>query len=182
MREQRQKSRFWARDQSFFPIWYRAQVFIPLIGIGFVYAGSVHTIMNLYALPYYLTGGWDWGCGNVFTFAKIFLWGALVLGCLANTWAVRKLPEGSIWELSRQVASYNAIHLASIGTLILTAMCQKTFSDLIRQVAFLFASLFLIVPIIVRSRRWPLWIALPIPAALGVLWGFVPLGITPPWK
>lgn len=74
--------------QNAYPIWFRAYVFIPVLGILyvvvplFVWNFSPHALTH--TTPAFLLGATDWGSGNIYTFTKIAYWIGLVFGVIAN--------------------------------------------------------------------------------------------------
>jgi len=171
--------------QSVFPVWYRAYIIIPALGILyvvvplFVWNFSPHALTH--TTPVFLLGATDWGSGNIYSFTKIAYWIGLVLGGLAN---IRVVPEKQ--ELARsflQKFRLNVWHFGAAAVIPLMNLPGGIKTDSI-DMWLLFgyfslsacASLWLLTTAQQKGwRRYAGFLML-----IAIAWGFVPVSLGRP--
>lgn len=173
-------------SQSVFPLWFRAYCLIPVLAVFYCVVPNIwdftpHVLTH--SMPYFLVGGSDWGGGNVFAFTKIVYWISMILGAVAN--CRLQLPEPATgFAAAKYVLVHHVWHIAAalmlaIGwSLSAGALNTETVGDLWLLTAYLFAGMLAIVLTVAATRntcRRKARTALCV--TIGVVWGFVPIGM-----
>jgi len=171
--------------QSLFPVWFRAYLYLPLLGLLYcvvplyIWNFSPHALTH--TVPRFLLGGTDWGTGNVYTFTKIACWISIVLGVLANN-AIR-LPDGGEGLTFLQRIRLHAWHFAVaiiVGVISADWTYRKEWVDTLLLLGYFVASAGLIIWLLTRLQHRPRRYRTLLPLLLTIAWGFVTVSLSKP--
>ena len=177
--------------QSLFPVWFRAYLYIPALGLLYfviplhIWNFSPHALTH--TLPRFLLGGTDWGTGNIYTFTKIACWISLVLGVLANN--ALRLPDGSERLTFLQRLRLHTWHFAAVVIISLMAVLaayefnnnwQADVVDTLLLLAYFVVSAGFIIWLLTRLQHKPRDYRGLLPLLLAIAWGFVTVSLSKP--
>lgn len=171
--------------QSAFPLWFRAYVIIPALGIFyvvvplFVWNFSPHALTH--TTPVFLLGATDWGSGNIYTFTKIAYWIGLFLGVLANIRIISEEQEPA--ESFLRKCRRNAWHFGAAIVIPLMALPGGIGTDSIDMWLLfgyfaLSACVILWLLTIAQQKGWQRYAGFIL--LIAIAWGFVPVSLGRP--
>ncbi|NCC62601.1 MAG: hypothetical protein EOM12_17065 [Verrucomicrobiae bacterium] len=171
--------------QGAFPIWFRVYVFIPVLGILYVFVPLFVWNFSPHALthttPVFLLGATDWGSGNIYTFTKIAYWIGLVFGLLANIRVVSKEQEATgsfLWK-----CRLNVWHFGAAFVIPLMALPDGVSTDTIDMWLlfgyFALSACFLLLLLTIAQQKGQTRYIL-VSLLIAIAWGFLPVSLGRP--
>ena len=178
-----------ATSQAIFPVWYRAQLLVPLLAVIYCVIPMrwVFSPVQLGALPYIIVGGSDWGGGNIFAFTKVLFWVSMLFGSLVNSRAVFALSETDSASLVRSLLTRHVWHIIAALVVPLGYTVMSTFGepngetvlDVWLLTAYFVGGMTAVFATAgtARARSCSRLTTTTLSVVVAIVWGFIPVGM-----